>query len=367
MEDEFQKEVDALANQLRAHSKINDEELEQLFEYQSVNSQKLEALVNLRLLVDAHFPPRLLSYLAGEVAQIFKMDLGGGELNDEHLLQLKAMLWLLSSPDQNRPIDFLLNALSFVAELDENLDVQGNSSYSLNQSMFRLDKISPLLEPLSICLDLEAPTVVNHILQWPFLEVLACRRMAHALFERKEAVKLRRELLQRLDLIEQLLKIERPTENSDVEMEEVFPIVPSKEQRLQVQIDCFLLRLLHILSEHLKHEFFSDGRVVDLVHTFWKSRSMNRRYSTHRAMEDNEDVNTAVAPQLFDSMLIGEKFDVPELCVRLMLSYIREHQDRIDLLFDCCAAFCHEYVTDFTFLTKYIEDEIVPVSFCEVL
>jgi hypothetical protein len=87
---------------------------------------------------------------------------------------------------------------------------------------------------------------------------------------------------------------------------------------------------------------------------------MEQRYSTHQSMAE-VDEQTGTAPQIFDSMLVPEKFEVPELCVRLMIDYMRVHQDRIDLLFDCCYAFCHEFVTDFTFLSKYIEEEIIPV------
>jgi hypothetical protein len=46
--------------------------------------------------------------------------------------QLKTVLWLMTSLEQQRPpMDFLLNALSFVAELNENLDLQGKNTCNL--------------------------------------------------------------------------------------------------------------------------------------------------------------------------------------------------------------------------------------------
>jgi hypothetical protein len=122
------KEVNALADQLHLHPTINDDQLEQLFEYQSVNSHKLSALADLRSLIDARIPPRLLNYLAGEIGQIFKLDINE-EINDETLKQLENGLRLMESPDQTRPIDFLLNALSFIGALNENLDINEGRCY----------------------------------------------------------------------------------------------------------------------------------------------------------------------------------------------------------------------------------------------
>lgn len=79
--------------------------------------------------------------------------------------------------------------------------------------------------------------------------------------------------------------------------------------------------------------------------------------------QNHSNTQTPHAPLLFDSMLTMEKFKVPELCVRILIGCVRENQDRIDLLYDCCSAFCHEYATDFTFFNKFIEDEIVQVCF----
>lgn len=120
------------------------------------------------------------------------------------------------------------------------------------------------------------------------------------------------------------------------------------------------MRLIRILAEHSREQFIGEERAIQLVHLFWKSSVMEQRYSTHQSMAQ-VDEQTGNVPQIFDSMLVPEKFEVPELCVRLMIDYMREYPNRIDFLFDCCAAFCHEFVTDFTFLTKYIEDEIIPV------
>jgi hypothetical protein len=96
-----------------------------LFEYQSVDSNKLSALADLRSLIDARIPSRLLDYLAGEIGQMFKLDVRDeSQINEETLKQLDAGLQLMCSPGQKRPLDFLLNALSFVGELNENLDIQ---------------------------------------------------------------------------------------------------------------------------------------------------------------------------------------------------------------------------------------------------
>lgn len=159
----------------------------------------------MRSLVDARLPPRLLSYLAGEVSQLFKLDLNGGELNEEHVKQLKSVLWLMTSSEQQRPMDFLLNAISFVAELNENLDLQGLQLFCKNLQLHFLGQLNQILEPLTICLDLEASKIVQHILKRSFLEVLACRRLAQSLFERPEAKTLRSELFRQLDSFEELL------------------------------------------------------------------------------------------------------------------------------------------------------------------
>jgi F0F1-type ATP synthase delta subunit len=84
-----------------------------------------------------------------------------------------------------------------------------------------LDQINQILEPLTICLNLEATEIVQHILKRPFLEVLACRRLAQTLFDRSEASNLRSELFKQVDLFEELLDFKNIRQaNEDVEMDD---------------------------------------------------------------------------------------------------------------------------------------------------
>lgn len=41
----------------------------------------------------------------------------------------------------------------------------------------------------------------------------------------------------------------------------------------------------------------------------------------------------------------------------------RENINDIDILFDLCHVFTNHFISDFTFVRTFIEDEVIPVSF----
>jgi hypothetical protein len=94
--------------------------------------------------------------------------------------------------------------------------------------------------------------------------------------------------------------------------------------RIQVQIDYCLLQLIQIICQHIKEDAIKENAVA-LVHRFWCSEAMEKRYTSRKCMfePDNTNQSAPITSQFFDSLITVEKFRVPELCVRILIEYVR--------------------------------------------
>ncbi|KAI6180608.1 FAT domain-containing protein [Aphelenchoides besseyi] len=159
-------------------------------------------------------------------------------------------------------------------------------------------------------------------------------------------------------------RVEEPMDTTEVPVHEnkTDKFALYRQLRNQIRVDFAILQLLSVISEKSTDEFVSTPETINLVHDFWRSKLVLQRYSARRSIPTVEQLakDGYHWTKLYDSIMTEEKFAVPELCVQILVHYLKLNPDRVDILHDCCAAFCHDYITDFNFLQKHIEEEIVP-------
>uniref|UniRef100_A0A914HGT5 Non-specific serine/threonine protein kinase n=1 Tax=Globodera rostochiensis TaxID=31243 RepID=A0A914HGT5_GLORO len=161
----------------------------------------------------------------------------------------------------------------------------------------------------------------------------------------------------------------------------------------------FELHLLNFLSVLLDHDeewdFEDQDESIDelfgTIRSLWCSNSFKRRHSVRNSLLSSTDYSALGDDQPSSSksvVLDVPTMDCPALCARILLVKLRsvlnsirkkegdggvgeQGQDgwdsplvreSIDLIYDLITAFDHCYASDFTFLRKFIDDEIIAKS-----
>ncbi|VDM39812.1 unnamed protein product [Toxocara canis] len=108
--------------------------------------------------------------------------------------------------------------------------------------------------------------------------------------------------------------------------------------------DMELLALKLIANVGRRHpEWAAKGAVdvVKVVQSLWNDKDFRSRYTCKDYMEE-------------------PRYEVPKLAALIMLRYFKENINEIDILFDLCHVFTNHFISDFTFVRTFIEDEVIP-------
>uniref|UniRef100_A0A915BXE0 FAT domain-containing protein n=2 Tax=Parascaris univalens TaxID=6257 RepID=A0A915BXE0_PARUN len=81
--------------------------------------------------------------------------------------------------------------------------------------------------------------------------------------------------------------------------------------------------------------------VVKVIQSLWNDKDFRSRYTCKDYMEE-------------------PRYEVPKLAALIMLRYFKENINDNDILFDLCHVFTNHFISDFTFVRTFIEDEVIP-------
>ena len=250
-------------------------------------------------------------------------------------MQLRHALRLLANDDIDEGGDgseeaarfaFLANALVFVADLVDTIDVEAATG-------------DALYVQLAACAAAQVDRFSAHALQPAALANESMRRVILRLYdlETSAGARLRRHALTQLPQLRELLNFfatptacentasddddDYATPSQTIDATGAASSSPAIGEAAQLAIDFAVLSLLHACATRSSDEFKATPDATTLVHSFWCSGTIRQRYTCRTAPP-----TTNKPPQPSACVPGIEHFVVPELCVRVLIEVVRCEQ-----------------------------------------
>ncbi|CAB3404105.1 unnamed protein product [Caenorhabditis bovis] len=168
------------------------------------------------------------------------------------------------------------------------------------------------------------------------------------IIEYDEAQVLRTVLMENSEWLERILEGKSFDIASDKWVEEPYDEMKTCHREL------FALQILNTILRIHPQWYTKPNSPINRLKDLWNDTDFKQRYVVRSPNDD--DLKKIVV-----RFMTEHKFKVPKLIVTCFLRYLRIYYDDFELLFDVITVFIGNFVTDFTFVRTFLENEVIPV------
>uniref|UniRef100_A0A915D3U7 PI3K/PI4K catalytic domain-containing protein n=1 Tax=Ditylenchus dipsaci TaxID=166011 RepID=A0A915D3U7_9BILA len=292
----------------------------------------LRKLIFLNEISSSKISPDDINYLIVELNKVLRTDIS--ELQSDDLKSVSATLQLLCHLGCKNA-ELSKTCLTFFSNIQHHLQLNMNNERWL-ESLLQFT-----------CLNAEEGVAV-FLLTIDNLQNRSLSTLTFAFLKHKNGDVLRKVMMEKVDLLIQIIRSEQQPINSFVEMA--------------------VLQVVWLLAENDPNWLYQQTQMYQQIRNLWNSIDFKERYSVRKPIDENEIVRKF---ELMDR----PKFDTPAFCARILLSYLRSSfssnktvaepandSETIDLLYDLIFVFCHTFISDFMFLRSFIDEHLELVS-----